>query len=169
MARVAVLSDTHSYDDLRETVPGWVRAEVESADDTLHAGDFATPTALAFFRELAAELVAVRGNADVGVDLPEVATLTVEGVRLVVTHPPDVADASGEPTTAPFWRPSGPPGTGGRRAAGSRSSQSPATPTASSTTSSAGSGCSPPAVRPRGGPRSGRRCSASGLQAGQST
>ena len=94
MARVAVLSDTHSYDDLRETVPGWVRAEVESADDTLHAGDFATPTALAFFRELAAELVAVRGNADVGVDLPEVATLTVEGVRLVVTHPPDVADAS---------------------------------------------------------------------------
>ena len=94
MASVAVLGDTHSYHDLRETVPAWVRAEVEAADYTLHAGDFVTPTALEFFRELAAELVAVRGNADVGVDLPEVATLTVEGVHLVVTHPPDVGDAS---------------------------------------------------------------------------
>ncbi|WP_159899510.1 metallophosphoesterase family protein [Salinirussus salinus] len=94
MASVAVLSDTHTYHDLRETVPGWVRAEVEAADYTVHAGDFVTPTALEFFRDLAADLVAVRGNADVGVDLPEVATLTVEGVRLVVTHPPDVDDAS---------------------------------------------------------------------------
>ncbi|MEF8887150.1 MAG: YfcE family phosphodiesterase [Haloarculaceae archaeon] len=94
MARVAVLSDTHSYDDLRETVPEWVVAEVETADYTVHAGDFVAPTALEFFRDLAADLVAVRGNADVGVDLPEVATLTVEGVRLVVTHPPDVEDAS---------------------------------------------------------------------------
>lgn len=94
MARVAVLSDTHSYDDLRETVPGWVVAEVEAAEYTVHAGDFVTATALEFFRDLASTLVAVRGNADVGVDLPEVATLTVEGVSVVVTHPPDVDDAS---------------------------------------------------------------------------
>lgn len=94
MARVAVLGDTHSYHDLREAVPEWVRREVETADYTVHAGDFVTQTALEFFDDLAADLVAVRGNADVGVDLPEVATLTVEDVRLVVTHPPDVADAS---------------------------------------------------------------------------
>ena len=94
MARIAVLSDTHSYHDLRETVPEWVRAEVEAADYAVHAGDFVTPSALEFFRDLATDLVAVRGNADVGVDLPEVATLTVEGVSLVVTHPPDIDDAS---------------------------------------------------------------------------
>ena len=94
MTRVAVLSDTHSYDDLRETVPEWVRAEVEAAEYAVHAGDFVTPTAVEFFRDLATELVAVRGNADVGVDLPEVATLPVGDVRLVVTHPPGVEDAS---------------------------------------------------------------------------
>ncbi len=61
---------------------------------TVHAGDFVTPTAVDFFGDLATEFVAVRGNADVGVELPEVATLAVGGIHLVVTHPPDVEDAS---------------------------------------------------------------------------
>ena len=98
MADVAVLSDTHVYHDPAETVPEWVRDAVAAADCAVHAGDFVTPTALDFFEDHARELIAVRGNADVsGVDPPEVATLSVEGVTLVVTHPPDVGDASLEP------------------------------------------------------------------------
>ena len=94
MARVAVLGDTHAYHDLRESVPEWVCREVAGAEYTVHTGDFVTPAAVDFFDDLATEFVAVRGNADVGVDLPAVATLAVGGIHLVVTHPPGVDDAS---------------------------------------------------------------------------
>jgi putative phosphoesterase len=95
MTRVAVLGDTHVYHDLPDAVPQWVREEVAAADRVVHAGDFVTPDAVALFCDLAADFVAVRGNADVsGVDLPDVATLSVEGVTIAVTHPPGVGDAS---------------------------------------------------------------------------
>jgi hypothetical protein len=95
MPTVAVLSDTHCYHDPGEAVPGWVQERIAAADHTIHAGDFVTPTALDFFREHTRGLTAVRGNADVaGVDLPEVATLSVGGVTVAVTHPLGVGDAS---------------------------------------------------------------------------
>ncbi len=99
MATVAVVSDTHCYHDPAETVPDWVRERVETADHTIHAGDVVTPDALAFFESRARDLVAVRGNGDVaGVDLPTVASLSVEGVTVGITHPPGVGDVSPDAT-----------------------------------------------------------------------
>lgn len=95
MALVAVVADTHCYHDVDECVPGWVRERVAAAELTVHAGDFVTADALEFFEECARDLLAVRGNADVsGVDLPDVATRSIGGVTLGVTHPLGVEDAS---------------------------------------------------------------------------
>lgn len=98
MPTVAIVSDTHVYHDAPDAVPEWVREQVRAADHVVHAGDFVTGDALSFFESEAEDLVAVRGNADVaGVDLPEVATLSVDGVTFGVTHPLGIGDASLDP------------------------------------------------------------------------
>jgi putative phosphoesterase len=83
---LAVVSDTHIPG--RETeMPPWVRRQVEAADHTIHAGDFDAPETLAFVEDLAQGLTAVAGNIDPpSVDLPDVATVTLEGVTFVVVH-----------------------------------------------------------------------------------
>lgn len=85
MTRVAIVSDTH-IPSRAASIPGWVADEIRSADHTVHAGDFDSRDAYETVRDLAnGDLTAVRGNMD-RLDLPEVETVTVEGVTFVVTH-----------------------------------------------------------------------------------
>jgi putative phosphoesterase len=84
---LVVCSDTHGTEDARLT--GRTREAVAAADLVIHTGDFTTPAVLDDFRERAARLVAVHGNADgaaVRDRLPPAATTTYAGVRIAVTH-----------------------------------------------------------------------------------
>ena len=84
---LVVCSDTHGTGDARLT--GHTREAVDTADLVVHAGDFTTTAVLDAFRDRAARLVAVHGNADgAGVRdrLPSAATTTYAGVRIAVTH-----------------------------------------------------------------------------------
>jgi len=87
MTTVAIVSDTH-VPSRASAVPERVRDAVASADRVIHAGDFDSADAYETFRDLAGEaLVAVRGNTDpLGIDLPETASLRVDGVEFVITH-----------------------------------------------------------------------------------
>lgn len=94
---VALISDTHLYSDF-SAVPEWVRQAVRAADHTVHSGDFVSNTSYRYFRDLVegndGEFTAVQGNADLMTkDLPAVATVDVEDVTIVVTHPPGIGDA----------------------------------------------------------------------------
>ncbi|EJN58314.1 metallophosphoesterase family protein [Halogranum rubrum] len=86
---LALVSDTH-VPGRASSIPEWIREKVEAADHTVHAGDFDAPETLELVESLAGgseQFTGVRGNVDgVRVDLPEVATVTVEGVTFVVTH-----------------------------------------------------------------------------------
>ncbi|MFD1511682.1 metallophosphoesterase family protein [Halomarina rubra] len=86
--RVAVCSDTH-VPSRADAVPEWVRDELRSADHVIHAGDFDSPEAYAEVDDLSPALTAVRGNLDGDLsdaDLPETATVELDGVLFVVTH-----------------------------------------------------------------------------------
>ncbi|MFC5970849.1 metallophosphoesterase family protein [Halomarina salina] len=86
--RIAVCSDTH-VPSRADAIPDWVREELTEADHVIHAGDFDSPAAYDDVADLAAELTAVRGNMDRDVtddDLPETATVELDGVLFVVTH-----------------------------------------------------------------------------------
>jgi len=85
--QLVILSDTHIPGRTTE-IPAWVREHVVAADHVIHAGDFDSAEGLATVRELAdGDLTAVAGNTDPPeLDLPPVATLSVEGVTFVVTH-----------------------------------------------------------------------------------
>ncbi|WP_135829239.1 metallophosphoesterase family protein [Halorussus halobius] len=87
MPRIALVSDTH-VPSRADAVPAWVADRVRAADHTVHAGDLDSPDAYETVVDLAdGDLTAVAGNMDpASLDLPEVATLDVEGVRFVVTH-----------------------------------------------------------------------------------
>jgi putative phosphoesterase len=82
---IAILADTH-VPSREPRIPDWVRERVRAADHTIHAGDFDSAAALSTVRDLAAELTAVAGNIDPGLDLPGVATVALGGVTFVVTH-----------------------------------------------------------------------------------
>lgn len=84
--RIAVVSDTH-VPSRADSIPDWVREEMEASDHVIHAGDFDSPAAYEDVVAASPALTAVRGNLDpAGVNVPEVATLDVDGVRFVVTH-----------------------------------------------------------------------------------
>jgi putative phosphoesterase len=84
---VAIISDTH-VPGRASGIPNWVRERVEAADHVVHAGDYETPAVVDEVRSLAdGAFTGVRGNVDpAGVDLPEVATIELDGVEFVVTH-----------------------------------------------------------------------------------
>jgi hypothetical protein len=83
---LAVISDTH-VPGREPTIPRWVRDRVRAADHTIHAGDFDAAETLATVEADASALTAVAGNIDPpSVDLPDVATATVEDVTFVVVH-----------------------------------------------------------------------------------
>ncbi|MEF8856524.1 MAG: metallophosphoesterase [Haloplanus sp.] len=84
---LVVCSDTHGTDDACLT--GRTREAVAAADRVVHAGDFTTAAVLDAFRDRAAHLVAVHGNADTAAvqeRLPPAATTTYAGVTIAVTH-----------------------------------------------------------------------------------
>lgn len=92
--KILIISDTHGL--LRDEV----RAELSSKDVTIHAGDIDTPSALQSLKEYG-ELYVVRGNTDKdwADDLPEILTLTIEGVRFLIVHnkkdiPTDLSDVN---------------------------------------------------------------------------
>ncbi len=95
MTRALILSDTHVPQRAR-ALPDAVWRAIDEAELVIHAGDW---NGLQLFDELAdraADLLAVYGNND-GPELrslmPEVASGTVDGVRIAVIH--DSGDAAG--------------------------------------------------------------------------
>lgn len=107
---VAIISDTH-IPDRERSIPESFRDRIAAAEHVIHAGDFTSPDVLADVRDLASGLTAIHGNMDGGdIELPSVASVTVEDVTFVVTHgtvgSPDawfdaVADAAREHALEP--------------------------------------------------------------------
>lgn len=87
METIAVLSDTHIPDRAAQ-IPGAFVDALERADRTIHAGDFTTARVLEEVRTTASgPLTAVSGNMDpASLDLPDVESVRVDGLTLVVTH-----------------------------------------------------------------------------------
>lgn len=87
MVEIAVISDTHIPSRASE-IPDWVAERVRDADHTIHAGDFDSPEAYEAVVALTdGDLTTVAGNMDPdSLDLPEVATVEVQGTTFVVTH-----------------------------------------------------------------------------------
>jgi putative phosphoesterase len=92
--RLLLLADTHLPRRAKD-LPAEVWAEVDRAELVVHAGDWVTVDLLDAL-ESRADVLGCWGNND-GEDLrarlPEVATRTVEGVRIAVTH--ETGDAKG--------------------------------------------------------------------------
>ncbi|WP_326564982.1 metallophosphoesterase [Amycolatopsis rhabdoformis] len=93
--RLLLLADTHLPKRAKE-LPDEVWAEVERADVVVHAGDWVDLDAFDELAVASKRLVAVYGNND-GPELrewlPEVARVTLGGVRLAVIH--ETGDAKG--------------------------------------------------------------------------
>lgn len=84
--QIAIFSDTH-IPDQADAIPGVFREHIPAADHAIHAGDFGSIQTLDRVRDMAEELTAVHGNADpIDIDLPAVASLTVDDVTFVVLH-----------------------------------------------------------------------------------
>ena len=86
MKRLLILSDTHL--GANADLPGAVTDLAKDCDGVIHAGDVTTPEALAKVRALGPATVAL-GNMDhlaLGGLLPEVAEVTVEGVKIGAIH-----------------------------------------------------------------------------------
>ena len=83
---LAILSDTH-VPERAEGLQEPFRDRIAAADHVVHAGDFGSVEAFEAVRSAATELTAVYGNADPDdIDLPPVASVSVEGVSFVVSH-----------------------------------------------------------------------------------
>lgn len=88
MQRLTIISDTHLPKRARD-LPPQVWQAVERADLVVHAGDWVDVGLLDELERRCSALVGVHGNND-GAELrrrlPEVARMTVEGLRLAVVH-----------------------------------------------------------------------------------
>jgi putative phosphoesterase len=86
--RLLLTADSHVPRRARD-LPGQLWEEVDRADLVVHAGDWVDVALLDRLQERSAELIGVFGNND-GPELrrrlPEVATVTVDGLRLAVVH-----------------------------------------------------------------------------------
>ncbi|WP_290812729.1 metallophosphoesterase family protein [Halovivax sp.] len=89
MTHIAILADTH-VPSRANGLPDWVADELHAADRAIHAGDVDSPDAYETVADLVggeSALTAVGGNLDPAeLELPTVATLSVEGVTFAVTH-----------------------------------------------------------------------------------
>ncbi|MCX7521760.1 YfcE family phosphodiesterase [Microbacterium sp. STN6] len=86
--RILMLSDTHVPQRARR-LSAAVWAAVDAADVVIHAGDWNSVDVLDALAERAPRLVGVYGNNDgdaLRARLPEVARVTLEGVRFAVVH-----------------------------------------------------------------------------------
>ena len=88
MVRLLIVSDTHVPVRARG-MPTQVWEEVDRADVVIHAGDWVSSRLLDRLEQRARRLIAVYGNND-GPDLrrrlPEIARVTLEGLRVAVIH-----------------------------------------------------------------------------------
>lgn len=88
MTRLVLLADTHLPKRAKE-LPQEVWRAVEDADVVVHAGDWIEVALLDAFEARSRRLVAVYGNNDgpaLRARLPEVARVSIEGVRFAVVH-----------------------------------------------------------------------------------
>ncbi|MEU6698323.1 YfcE family phosphodiesterase [Pseudonocardia sp. NPDC046786] len=88
MSSLLLISDTHLPARAKD-LPGPVWAAVDAADVVVHAGDWCAVDLLDRLEERAARLVACWGNNDgdeLRARLPETARVTIDGVRVAVTH-----------------------------------------------------------------------------------
>lgn len=86
--RLVLTADTHLPKRAKD-LPPVLWAAIEEADVTIHAGDWVDAAALDAFEARAKRLVGVHGNNDGPVlrtRLPEIASVTIEGVRFAVVH-----------------------------------------------------------------------------------
>ena len=86
--RLLLLADTHVPARARD-LPAEVWAAVDEADVVIHAGDWVEPALLDRMEARARCLVGVHGNNDgpqLRERLPEVARVTLAGVRVAVVH-----------------------------------------------------------------------------------
>jgi putative phosphoesterase len=99
-----LLADTHVPKRARR-LPDAVWLAVERADLVVHAGDWVEAALLDELEQRSRSLLGVWGNND-GPELrrrlPEVATATVDGVRLAVTHETGTAAGRGQRADAAF-------------------------------------------------------------------
>lgn len=77
---VAIISDTH-IPSRAQRIPDEFRERIRDADHVIHAGDFDAESTIADLRELASDLIAVKGNMDPQVGLPSVASVELGGGR----------------------------------------------------------------------------------------
>ncbi|NMR30603.1 YfcE family phosphodiesterase [Crystallibacter degradans] len=87
-SRLLLVADTHVPKRARQ-LPAQVWDAVEQADVVFHAGDWVVPELLDEFEQRSRQLVAVYGNNDgeeLRSRLPEVARVTIEGVRFAMIH-----------------------------------------------------------------------------------
>lgn len=93
--RLLIISDTHIPKRARDLpLPVW--SEVDAADVVVHAGDWVDDRVLDTLEARARRVLGVYGNNDgpaLRQRLPEVATTTVQGLRLGVVH--DTGPAKG--------------------------------------------------------------------------
>jgi putative phosphoesterase len=86
--RLLVLADSH-LPTRAKRLPDAVLAALDVVDGVVHAGDWVDEATLDLLQERSALVIGVAGNND-GVELhdrlPEVATATIDGVRLAVVH-----------------------------------------------------------------------------------
>jgi putative phosphoesterase len=86
--RLLLIADTHVPVRAKE-LPAAVWAEVDAADVVVHAGDWVDVALLDRLEQRSRRLLACWGNNDgpaLRARLPEVATATLEGVRVGVVH-----------------------------------------------------------------------------------
>ena len=86
--RLLIMSDTHVPARAKD-LPAGLWDEASAADVVLHAGDWVTARLVDELAERSARLVGVYGNndgADVRQRLPEVARVTLDGLRIAVVH-----------------------------------------------------------------------------------
>src|SRR5690348_18390390 len=96
MPKLLLISDTHVPARARD-LPAPVWAAVEEADVVVHAGDWVSVELLDALDARAARLVGVWGNNDgpqLRARLPEVARVTLDGLRLAVVHETEIGRAS---------------------------------------------------------------------------
>ena len=86
--RLVIVADTHVPIRARD-LPSELWSAIDAADVVVHAGDWVAPSLLDGLLERAAEVVGVYGNNDgpaLRGRLPEVARVTLGGVRIAVIH-----------------------------------------------------------------------------------
>ena len=86
--RLVIMSDTHLPSRAKD-LPDQLWAEAEHADVVIHAGDWVNVALLDELERRCSRVVGCYGNNDgppLRARLPEVATVTLDGLRLAVVH-----------------------------------------------------------------------------------